>query len=124
MTEQKVWRYQPRETREQTLLQIVYALWTELRKPADEQDAHQLDRQIRATGAGWALPGHQGHDHDDDDLLTTAQVADELGLTESTIRGWPRRYDITNHNGRWRWGDVKQVIRSRNRARALGRRPR
>ena len=49
--------------------------------------------------------------------LTTTQVADQLGLTESTIRDWPRRYGIATHQGRYRWGDIKTVIRSRNRAR-------
>ena len=117
MTEQKVWRYQPRETREQTLLRIIYTLWLELRKPSDQQHPDQIDHEIRQAGAGWALPSHQGHDLHDDDLLTTTQVADQLGLTESTIRDWPRRYGIATHQGRYRWGDIKTVIRSRNRAR-------
>jgi hypothetical protein len=104
----KVWRYR---SREQGLLQIVLAMWLELRKPASEQNPNSLDQAIRREGLAWALPS-MAH-IDDDELLTTAQLAERLGYAESTIRVWPSRHALPLYNGLFRWGDVDAMLRHR-----------
>lgn len=110
MTEpDKVWRYR---SREQGLLHVILAMWVELRKPPEEQDPATLDAGIRREGLAWALPS-LAH-IDDDELLTTAQLADLLGYAESTIRTWPKRHGLPQVNGQFRWGDVDTMLRQRN----------
>lgn len=104
----KVWRYQ---SREQGLLKIVLAMWLELRKTATAQDADGLDAAIRRDGLAWALPS-MAH-IDDDELLTTTELAERLGYAESTIRDWPTRYALPLYNGQFRWGDIDTMLRNR-----------
>lgn len=102
------------QTREQALQQIVFALWFELRRPPGEQNPDQLDANIRAEGHAWALPTQL--DIHPDELLTTKQIADRTGYTESAIRNWPSRYGITQHPGRrYRWADIEQLLKGRHR---------
>lgn len=108
--QQKVWRYQ--QSREQTLLQIVFMMWMELHKPAEQQNLASLEDDIREAGYSWALPTL--NQIDDDELLTAGQLADLLGYSESTVRVWPSRHGIAQYGGRYRWGDIDQFLRSRN----------
>lgn len=98
-------------SREQTLLQIVFMMWLELGKPWTQQDRDKLEADIRAEGHGWALPAVTNID--DDELLTAQQLSNILGYSASTIRVWPARHGIPQYDGRFRWGDIHQFIRSR-----------
>lgn len=106
----KVWRY--RLSREQIQAQVILGMWLELRKPHDQQDPDGLDREIRREGFAWALPS-MAH-IDDDELLTPAELSDLLGYSESTIRNWPARYQLPQVNGKYRWGDIEDLINTRN----------
>lgn len=94
------------------LLRLVLVLWGELRQRTRPADLDQLERDIRRAGLGWALGNL---DHDDNELLTTDQLAHELGYSTSTVRDWTSRYGLRNINGRYRWGDVKHMLARRRR---------
>lgn len=94
--------------REQKLLQLVTVLWNEL-APKTRQELAPL---ITQAEMGWAIPTL---DHlTDDSMLTTEQLAKELGLTPSGIRNWQSRYGLTPTDGLYRWGDVQQIRKQRN----------
>jgi hypothetical protein len=91
--------------RETKLLQLVHFLWTELRKTSDNPGA--IEWAIRQEGLGWAIGGP---DHiDDENWLTPDQIAHELGYQQSTVHVWAHRYGLRQINGRYRWGDIKQI---------------
>lgn len=100
-------------TRERELQRLVSVLLHQLRTFTDTRT---IERNIRQSGLGWALPSTTDF-HDEDDWLTPDQLAYELGYTTSTIRNWPTRYDIKPVKGRYRWGDVLRVIDARNQRR-------
>lgn len=100
-------------SREQRLLQLIYTLWQQLN---DHQHA-QLRPGIEQAGMGWALPSLDRHN--EDDWLTRDEAAQELGIKPWTIRKWHDRYGLTPVKGRYRWGDLKDIIRQRNK-RKLG----
>lgn len=103
----KVHRY--KLSREQIQGQVILAMWLELRKPPHQQDPAGLDTAIRAQGHAWALPTMATPDNDT--LLTTTQIADLTGYTESTIRSWTHRNHIHRHpDGRYRWADIYNHI--------------
>lgn len=94
--------------REQKLLQLATVLWNEL----TNDKRTELAPLIRDADMGWAIPTL---DHlTDDSMLTTEQLATELGLTPSGVRNWQSRYGLTPHNGLYRWGDVQQIRRERH----------
>lgn len=108
LTNPKVHRYR---SREQDLQRVILAMWVELRKPAREQNPDALDAGIRQAGLAWTLPS-MAH-IDAGELLTVAQAAELTGYAESTIRDWPARYGLTQHGGRYRWGDIDQLLKTR-----------
>lgn len=94
--------------RENRLLQLVWVLWHELGKHIDTS---ALERGIREERLGWALPTDSMLD--DDTYLTPEQLCEHLGYTESAIRNWRHRYNLTPIDGKYRWGDVRALLEDR-----------
>lgn len=97
-------------TRERDLQRLVSVLLHQL---GTFTDTRTIERNIRRSGMGWALPTSADF-YDDDDWLTVDQLAFELGYTQSAIRNWPTRYRLKPVKGRYRWGDVQDTINARN----------
>ncbi|AXN51250.1 hypothetical protein DSM43518_04792 [Mycobacterium marinum] len=93
--------------RETRLLQLVHTLWCEIRNPSGNPGA--LEWAIRQEGMGWALPSQIDDGLNDDDWLTPDEIAHRLGYATSTIYVWAHRYSLQQINGRYRWGDIKQL---------------
>lgn len=99
--------------REQKLLRLIYVLWNQ----ATPNTQAILIPYIEREGMAWAVSLDEYIE--DDDWFTPDLLALHLGLSESTIRNWPRRYGLKpNSAGQYRWGDVQAMKVKRNRRNA------
>lgn len=96
--------------REQKLMRLVHVLWNELAPNTQSV----LIPYIEDEGMAWAVPLDEYMSSED--LFTPQELSKHLGVSESTVRSWPKRYGLKpNVVGQYRWGDVQEALAEKNR---------